>query len=169
MGKHRKYKKQILYLIFGAATTAINLGVSSLLFYCFQFSTVLSNVISELCAITFAFFTNKTIVFGDKKTGKSAIYSALLFYGGRIVAVGVSVGLMKLCVDIAGFNFIISKCSVTVLVIIANYFYSEYIVFKKNRSDETENGATPPEKTEKTFENADNNLPPDDNKDITNK
>ena len=76
---------------------------------------------------------------------------------------------MKLCVDIAGFNFIISKCSVTVLVIIANYFYSEYIVFKKNRSDETENGATPPEKTEKTFENADNNLPPDDNKDITNK
>ena len=83
MGKYRKYKKQILYLILGAATTAINLGVSSLLFYCFQFSTVLSNVISELCAITFAFFTNKTIVFGDKKTGKSAIYSDYFFTAGE--------------------------------------------------------------------------------------
>lgn len=163
-----KYKKQILYLIFGAATTAINLGISALLFYCFHFSTVLSNVISELCAVTFAFFTNKTVVFGDYKKGKAAIYSALLFYCGRLAAVGVSVGLMKLCVDVAGFNFIISKCAVTVFVIIANYFYSEFIVFKKNGSAEIDKDA-PSEKDGQALRETDKNETAEDNKNGKNK
>ena len=75
---------------------------------------------------------------------------------------------MKLCVDVAGFNFIISKCAVTVFVIIANYFYSEFIVFKKNGSAEIDKDA-PSEKDGQALRETDKNATAEDNKNGKNK
>ena len=65
-----KYREQITYLFFGGLTTLVSWGVSSLLFYVVfgknNDYNVLSNVISEFVAITFAYVTNKLFVFCSK-------------------------------------------------------------------------------------------------------
>lgn len=143
-----KYKKQLLYLFFGVLTTAVNIGVAAALYYAAGLGTAVSDAVAELCAVTFAYFTNKTLVFGFKSSGKKAARAAIIFYVGRLLGAFLGVAAMKISVDLCGLNFVACKIAVTAVLIIVNYFFSEYVVFRSVRKGVTAKKDTQKVKTE---------------------
>ena len=87
-----KNKEMLLYLFFGVLTTAVSFvtaGISKVLLEQAGIGkggvSTTSTVISWICAVTFAYVTNRIWVFESEAEGKKAIISeAASFYGGRI-------------------------------------------------------------------------------------
>lgn len=134
----KKYREQIAYLFFGGLTTLVSIAVSSLFYYIIfdKSHNVLSNVISEFVAITFAYVTNKLFVFCSKTPDfKSFIKEILSFYLFRVASTLLNIGAMYLLVDIWNFEFLVCKIIVTVVVIILNYIFSKLFIFKKTSAD----------------------------------
>lgn len=120
----------IAYIIFGLATTVVSVVV-------FQVSTkwmhyALANVVSWIVAVTFAFFTNKFLVFrtGGHR-GLAFIREAVLFYAARLFSLGVEELGLWLMVDIMTLDELISKLVLQVVVVLLNYVLSKLVVFKK--------------------------------------
>ena len=59
-------KSIILYLIFGVLSTIVSIGVYALCTRTFMMGYYSSNIISWICAVTFAFLTNRKLVFDSK-------------------------------------------------------------------------------------------------------
>lgn len=134
----KKYREPILYLIFGGLTTMISWGLSSLLYYVIfdESHNILSNVISEFTAITFAYVTNKIFVFCSKTTSKKAFFTEFFtFYAVRLASAVVNVGGMKLLVDVWNFEFWICKIALNVIIIILNYLFSKFMIFNKDNAE----------------------------------
>lgn len=129
-----KYKEIINYLIVGVLTTIVSLGV-----YYFCTLTFLdpksgvqlqiANVLSWIAAVTFAYFTNRKYVFESKNENKMA--EAAAFYGSRVTTLLMDMGCMFLMVTLLGWNDKIAKLIVQVIVTVANYILSKFIVFRK--------------------------------------
>ena len=60
-----KYKELILYLVFGGLTTLVSWGSYALLELS-GLSVTVANALSWVCAVAFAFVTNKLFVFESK-------------------------------------------------------------------------------------------------------
>ena len=124
-------KEVILYAVFGIFTTVVNIGSFALFTKVFQWDENLSNTLAIMLAVLFAYITNKDLVFhSNAKTLKDRIIQFLKFILGRAFTMVVEfVGcflLFKLPIP-----QIISKCVVTVIVIILNFFISKFFAFKK--------------------------------------
>ncbi|MFR0822611.1 MAG: GtrA family protein [Clostridia bacterium] len=125
-------KEVIFYGIFGVLTTLVNLGV----FYVLNTFTPIgenpSNNIAIIAAVLFAYFTNRNMVFHSKaESAKQKWIEFFKFILGRAVTMIIeSVG----CAILFAFCPIpamISKCIMTVIVIILNFFISKFFAFKK--------------------------------------
>lgn len=136
----KKYREIILYVIFGAATTAINWIVYTVCIKVFSLEMTLSNALAWIIAVLFAFVTNKIFVFESKdKSLGTILKEGVSFFGSR-VATGVleiflptllfKIGLNQSFLGIDGFW---AKAFVSVLVIILNYVFSKLIVFRKKK------------------------------------
>lgn len=128
---YKKHKEQILYLVFGAITTVVNI----LSFYiCEQcnMQVVLSNIIAWFLSVLFAFITNKIFVFESKnKNIKNVIKEIGLFLGSRISTGVLDTVFVWLFCSVIGLNSIVVKSISNIVVIILNYFCSKLFVFKK--------------------------------------
>ena len=124
-----------IYLVVGGCTTAVNFIIYSFLVY-FSLADVLrANAISWCVAVIFAFFTNKHFVFASHDYA-NFFKEFYLFVLARIIS-GVFeifapsglifLGLDARLFDIEGFW---AKAVVSVFVVVANYFFSKYFVFK---------------------------------------
>ena len=143
----RKMKKilnreTISYLIFGVLTTAINYAVFIMALNFFgEASSLLSNTIAFAVAVTFAYVTNKFFVFGSKNLAPKELQKEIVsFFGARLVSFGFEELVIFVCSDILllygyqfwGINMMkIIKALLNVFVVVANYFFSKFIVFKK--------------------------------------
>ena len=121
----------ISYLICGALTTLVGFG-SFVLFTYVSFGTAAANTFSTVLAVFFAYIVNKKFVF------KSAVWSIKFvakefakFCSARIVVFVAETLLLVLLVDALGFNSTIMKAFTMVLVVVGNYCFSKWIVFKK--------------------------------------
>lgn len=63
-----KYKEIITYIIFGVLTTLVSWGSYALFVNLMSMSVFLGNLLSWICAVAFAYVTNKLWVF-DSKAG----------------------------------------------------------------------------------------------------
>lgn len=135
---YKAHKEGILYLIFGGLTTLISI----LSFWLFSLMLgeeryLLSNFLSWVLAVIFAFVTNKTLVFGSKKTDRSTLLrEGLEFLGARVFSLGLEEGGLWLLLDAFGMALLpsgdlIAKVIMSVIVILVNYFLSKFIIFKK--------------------------------------
>ena len=87
---YTKYKEVLMYLLFGGLTTLVSVGVFALFESHFGLNEHISNVISWLTAVRFAFVTNRIWVFPTKTKGFAAfIFQMAKFYGGRLFTLGV--------------------------------------------------------------------------------
>jgi putative flippase GtrA len=135
--KNKKTRREIaLYIFFGALTTAVSFGTYYLFRQVFPgYGTSVPVALSWVCAVTFAFFTNKRWVFGSKVRGVRIIKEAALFYAARIFTLLIDLLLMFLLVDLTGLTGgwyeLGARIAVSAVVLTLNYILSKVIVFKK--------------------------------------
>lgn len=138
-GFYKKNKTVLLYLFFGVLTTAVSFlaaWVSKDVLEALDFGknivSVASSVFSWICAVTFAYITNRIWVFESKAADKKELFAeAVSFYGGRVFTLVVETLMMWAGYSLIGFNYWITKIAANVVVLILNYIISKLFVFKK--------------------------------------
>ena len=131
---YKKYKEIINYLIVGGLTTVVSLGTYYACVLTFldpddAFQLQVANIISWIAAVTFAYFTNRRFVFESKN--QNMLKEATAFFAARIGTLLMDMGIMFVFVTLLGFNDKIMKLVVQVVVTVANYIFSKFLVFKK--------------------------------------
>lgn len=125
-------KEVISYIIFGILTTVVNIVVSTIFESVFHLEGNLSSTIGIIASIIFAYFTNRKWVFDSKaNTFNEKLTEFGRFIVGRGVTMIIEMGGFFLLYTILSIPFLISKCSITVIVIILNFFISKFFAFKK--------------------------------------
>ena len=135
---YKKYDEIIMYLIIGGLTTLINILAYFLVTNSFlnpkdKLELQIAEVIAWVVAVIFAYYTNKKYVF-KVKSGKS-LKEALSFFSSRIVTLLIEMAIMYIFVSLLNFNDKIIKIVAQVIVIILNYLFSKFIVFKKKNNE----------------------------------
>ena len=139
-----KYKELLLYLVFGGLTTLVSWGSYALLELS-GLSVTVANALSWVCAVAFAFVTNKLFVFESKSWApKTTLREAGEFVGARLLTglltmVGVPL-LVKWGVDFPitvgekVLEGMVAKVIMSVLEILLNYIASKLVIFKKKET-----------------------------------
>ncbi|MDD6807652.1 MAG: GtrA family protein [Oscillospiraceae bacterium] len=133
-----KYKEILVYLIFGVLTTIVSWSTYALFVSLLNLSIEVSNTLSWVCAVLFAFVTNKFFVFESKNKNLKTIFKEFLtfvssrFLTGVIEIFGVPILVnIGLGATIFGIDGMVAKVLISVIVVILNYIFSKLIVFKK--------------------------------------
>jgi putative flippase GtrA len=130
-----KYEKGLLYVFYGGLTTLVSLGTQYLCYY-IGLNTAVQTTISWVCAVTFAYVTNKFWVFDSKSTEKKTLLREILqWYGARLVSYFLELGFLILTVDILGYNLLLMKIIGQIFVMIINYAFSKFVIFKKDNKN----------------------------------
>lgn len=132
---YKKYEEIVNYLIVGGLTTVVSLAsyyicVLTILNPKDALELQIANIISWICAVTFAYVTNRKFVFKSKS--KDIKREVISFTSARIVTLIMDMVIMWLMVTLMHFNDKIAKLVVQVVVTIGNYLLSKLFVFKKN-------------------------------------
>lgn len=128
---YNRYKEVILYLIFGAFTTLVNI-LSFFLLRIFSFPIYVANFFAWFFSVLFAFFTNKNIVFScTKQEKKENVRQLISFFFFRILSLGIDMVSMYFFLQVLLFHELTSKVISNVIVIVMNYIFSKVFVFKK--------------------------------------
>lgn len=124
-------KEIILYAIFGILTTIINIGSFYIMITFFNISDNLANNIAITIAVLIAYITNKDLVFHSKAQGFSENFIEFCkFILGRLFTMFVESIGGSLLFKYVPIPAIFSKCFITVIVIILNFFISKFFTFK---------------------------------------
>lgn len=150
------FNREVLsYLLFGALTTVVSLvtfwlpdrlfaalGYQGVVHYVTgspkDYAYMEANVISWICAVAFAFVTNKLFVFESKDWDRRLVWRELAsFVGGRLATLFVDLGLMFVCVTLLSMHDLLAKILVQIIIVLLNYVISKWIVFR-HRTDKGE-------------------------------
>ena len=134
-----KYREPILYIFFGGLTTIIS-WVSYAAFVWAGIEINISNILSWVCGVLFAFVTNKWFVFTSKDTSvKVVVYELGSFISARIFTgviawilfpILIFIGLNQSLFNAEGF---VAKIVTSLIEIVLNWVFSKYVVFRNNR------------------------------------
>ncbi len=116
------------YLIVGGLTTIVSIGSYSLFSKGLNINYVISNVLSWIAAVIFAYFTNRLFVFHSKNENK--LKEAIYFVGTRGLTLILDTLLMIILVSGLKLDDLIAKIFVQIVIVIANYIISKMFVFK---------------------------------------
>ena len=133
LGKLFNYE-MISYILCGIATTAVSYGVYFLVrvFFPEDYGILVSQVISWIAAVLFAYVVNKIFVFDSPGWDtRTLIREFIPFITARLLSFGFDTLFMYLTVGILRWNEPLMKLLSNVVVLLANYFASKFIIFKK--------------------------------------
>ena len=159
-----KYKEIILYIFFGGATTLVSILTYALAqmpmsgvihdesiaikIFSMEISKMYlaifaAKVISWICAVIFAFVTNKIWVFESKSWKFSVAFREFWMFVAARIATGpiewlgvpllVSLGLNQTLFNVEGF---FANIICMVLVVVLNYVFSKLIIFRKKKPED---------------------------------
>ena len=128
------------YLFFGVATTIVSVA-SRMICYELTSNEILATIIGDVLGILFAFATNDTIVFKQKRNGWPA--RLVKFFTARLATMGLN--LLLTFIFVTSFPQIIGQfvnhniklvntietLIAQVLIIVLNYVFSKLYVFEK--------------------------------------
>lgn len=124
-------KEIILYVIFGVLTTIINIGSFYIMTTRLNIDENLANNIAIILAVIFAYITNKDLVFHSQANGFGEKFIEFCkFILGRLLTMFIESFGGALLFKYVPIPSIISKCIITVVVIILNFFISKFFAFK---------------------------------------
>lgn len=127
-----KHRDKILYLVFGALTTAVNTGVYWFCAHPLGLPVVPSTVVAWFFAVLFAYLTNRKWVFhSEASTRPEIIRECVSFFLCRLATGVLDWVLMYLLVDCLHWPDLWVKIGVNVLVILLNYVASKLLIFRK--------------------------------------
>lgn len=125
--KHINITKEIsAYLIAGALTTLLNFVI----YYSLLYSGAdykIATTISFICAVLFAYISNKKFVFLSEK---GYLTEFVKFMSGRGLTYLLDIGSMILLVEMLGIDEYIAKLWASILIIVANYLISKFWTFR---------------------------------------
>jgi len=139
-------KETVTYVFFGGLTTLVNLVVFKVfdLFFGGKWY-LLTNTIAWIAAVAFAFVTNKLFVF-ESKTWTFGVLKKEIpgFLSARIGSYFVEQGGLWCFVELLHFDEkvfdfkllqlsgkIVAKLIIGVIVVVLNYLFSKFVIFKK--------------------------------------
>lgn len=132
----QKYREMIAYLFFGVATTVVNMSIFFLCTSFLQMGYKESNALSWFISVLFAFFTNKYFVFSSRQKRLSLMLTEMaLFYWYRGLSFVIDMLLMIGLIEKLRLSNFWAKLITQVVVILLNYFFTKFFVFKKKKSD----------------------------------
>ena len=136
----------VRYVVIGACTTAVSVGLVALLTKVFHWEDNLSNIVSIIAAVIFAYVANKIFVFRSHTDSFGALAAeALKFFAGRAVTMLVEVFGVVFFDSVLGQDIVVAKVETQILVLVSNYLISRFIVFRNKPSrDAAEAGKEPP-------------------------
>ncbi len=149
----KKYKEIITYIIFGVLTTVVSWGSYIIFVEKLLMSVAVGNFLSWVCAVIFAYITNKIWVFESKSWRAGVIFKEIVSF---VASRGITGVIEIVCVPLlakTGFDNIFyniaektglemkilytdgiySKVALAVIVVIVNYFLSKFIIFKNRK------------------------------------
>ena len=124
--------EKISYLFFGVLTTVVNIIAFKVLTVLWGAEHYLwANAAAWIISVAFAYFTNRKYVFvSTAATKREFAREVLSFFGFRLLSFGADQLLMYLLVTVAAQNELIAKIAANVIVVILNYIFSKFIIFK---------------------------------------
>ena len=100
-------------------------------------ATVLPVLLSWVCAVVFAYITNRIWVFESKAKGFRILSEFVKFCGARVLTLFVDLLIMFLMVDLTGISGALweffAKVISNVFVLVLNYILSKLLVFRKSK------------------------------------
>lgn len=133
-GLYQKYKEFLLYIFFGVFTAVVSIGSYGCCDVILKINPLISNVISWILAVTFAYVTNKKWVFDVEIHGSKALLTQMFdFYAGRFFTLLIEEGILFVFITNLHFNSLVVKISAQVVVVILNYIISKLIVFRNRK------------------------------------
>lgn len=121
----------VRYVFFGGLTTLVNLVSYFLLRTFTPLNMTVANVISIVLAIIFAFITNSKFVFHSEASGwKQHLLEFIKFFSARISTLIIEVAGVALLAYL-GMNDLLGKFLTQFIVLVLNYLFSKFLVFKK--------------------------------------
>lgn len=156
-----KYKEIVTYIIFGVLTTVVSWGSYIVFVEKLSMPVFAGNLLSWVCAVAFAYVTNKLWVFESKSWKASVIVKEIISFVASRGITGVIeivfvpllaktgydnifyniIEKLNLKADILYTDGIYSKVSLAVFVVILNYFLSKFIIFKKKKNENSSDTA----------------------------
>lgn len=125
-------KEIVRYLVCGVMTTVVSISTfyASTIMIGSNTSLLLQtcNIISFICAVTFAYVVSRFWVFGNN--GNHAGKEFLQFVLCRILTLIIDMAVMELLVFHVGVTSLLAKLLVQMIVTILNYLFSK-MIFKK--------------------------------------
>lgn len=135
----KKYKEPILYIIFGAGTTAVDFCISFLL-YRTELNIHAAHVIAWSVAVVFAYVTNKLFVFESRKRDAAVIAREFFsFSGSRVLTLLIQEAVVWALFDCLKINEYAVKIAASVIVIVLNYIISKLVVFRGGKAEKERN------------------------------
>ena len=132
---YKKYSEIINYLIVGVLTTLVSIVIYAVFTKVFHVNYMISNVISWIGSVSFAYVTNKVFVFKSKcDNDMDVLIEIYQFFKYRVFSFIIDILLMYLFVELVNIDDMIAKIIVQVIVIVLNYVFSKLFVFKKKES-----------------------------------
>lgn len=128
---YQKYKIIILYLFFGGLTTLVNIAAYFCLTRLVGVQYLAANTGAWLAAVFFAYASNRAYVFTSGAQGPVfVVKECLSFMGCRMFSGFIDTGIVFFMIDFLHFQDLIVKITANGAVVILNYFFSKWIVFK---------------------------------------
>lgn len=124
---YRKHPRFILYAIIGIVSTGLEFLIYALLYRYIPY--LYANIIGFHCGILCSFILNRKYNF--KKEDK-AVLRFTSFYLIQIICLAINSLILYLCVDIAGWNQLITKGLSIALTALLPFFLNKYITFGKH-------------------------------------
>ena len=133
---YRKYEEGISYLFWGGVTFVLSMVLFYLLAVKMDIYEQVSNVLSWVICVVFAYLTNRTFVFKSKVKGFKNIFVEFKdFISARVLTLVAENILLFILIDLLTMNNMVAKLIGQVMVIVSNYFLSKLWIFKKKKSE----------------------------------
>ena len=136
-----KYKSFVDYLFSGVVTTIVNLATFQILSCLIHWNYEVATVIAWFVSVLVAYFTNKVWVFGSHYTTVSDFITELFrFFFYRALTLVIDIVITFVGISVLGFKDPLGKFIVkvidNVIVVVANYIVSKWLIFNNNKKIE---------------------------------
>lgn len=125
-------KEVLLYLIFGVLTTIVNFIVYFIFKSFLSTGMVVANALAWIISVLFAFITNRKWVFNTRVVGtKESIIELVKFVFYRGISFFIDMLSMLFFIEIAYIDDFFAKLITQIIVVVTNYLFSKWLIFKK--------------------------------------
>ncbi|MBR0462180.1 MAG: GtrA family protein [Erysipelotrichaceae bacterium] len=127
-----KYKEVINYLFFGGCTFVVSMASFYLCNKVMVLNEHVSNIVSWILAVLFAYITNRKYVFESKTNDfKGLVKEITSFFSARLLTLGIEEVIIFVGCNLMHIDALIVKLIGQIVVIVSNYFLSKLFIFKK--------------------------------------